>query len=155
MMKKALLAATAAIAMVAGAAAQTMDGNTGTNESDKTYWWYECSVAKVTPPDRDSDPVYKINVYLDAADYSFVKVVHTMRSGREVSRADQYTKNVDIGKNKNGASTWFGVHGKNPKLAMGGIFGVLKNGQWVYDEMQFMQGRKEPTMVMRSVCHQI
>src|SRR5262249_37651760 len=125
MMKKTLLAAVAAIAMVAGAAAQTMDGKAGVNESDKTYWWYECSVAKITPAEKDNDPVYKINVYLDAADNSFVKVVHTTRSGKEVSRADQYTANVEISKTDKGASTWFGVHNKNRNLSMGGIFGVL------------------------------
>src|SRR5262249_1605819 len=153
MMKKTLLAAVAAIAMVAGAAAQTMD-DTGNN--DKQYYWFECSVASIQPQDKnDKDPVYKTNLYFDASDYSFVKVVHTLRSGKEVNRADQYNVNVEITKTKEGASVWMGTHGKNRNLSMGGLFGVLKNGQWIYDEMQFYSGRKGPIIKMHSVCHQI
>jgi hypothetical protein len=156
MMKKALLAAAAAIAMVAGAAAQTMDGTTSSKESDKTYWWYECSVTKVTPPDKgDKDPTYKANLYLDASDNNFVRVVHTLRSGKEVSRSDQYAVGDDgIFINKNGASTWIGTHVKNRNLAMVGIFGLL-NEKLVYNELQFVNGKKVPILEVNSVCHQI
>jgi hypothetical protein len=154
-MRKYLLAATAAIAMVTGAAAQTMDDTE--NNAKKTYWWYECSVAKVTPPDKgDKDPGYKINLYLDTQDNSFVKVVHTTRSGKEYNRADQYTvKDGDNTTNKKGASTWFGVNIKEPNLSMGGIFGKLPNGQLVYNEVLFRTGKKGPVMELNSVCHQI
>lgn len=154
-MKKALLAAAAVIAMVTGAAAQKTMDNTDNNEKD-TYWWYECSVTKVTPPDKgDKDPTYKVNLYLDASDNNFVKVVHTLRSGKEVSRSDQYAVGDDgIFINKNGASTWIGTHVKNRNLAMVGIFGLL-NGKLVYNELQFVNGKKVPILEVNSVCHQI
>ena len=47
MMKKTLLAAVAAIAMVAGAAAQTMDSTASVN-TDNNEIWFECSVPRVT-----------------------------------------------------------------------------------------------------------
>jgi len=152
-MKKTLLAAVAAIAMVTGAAAQNTMDDTGNNE--KQYYWYECSVASIQPRDQDKDPVYKINLYFNADDYNFVRVTHTLRSGRQVDRGDQYNVNVTITKTKEGASVWFGTHGKNRKLAMGGLFGWLKDGQIVYDELQYVDGRKGPIMKMHSVCHQI
>jgi len=158
-MKKALLAAAAVIAMVTGAAAQKTMDNTDNNEKD-TYWWYECSVTKVTPPDKsDRDPSYKVMVYLNAKTNDIVKIAHTLRSGKEIVRNDQYTVGDDgIGKTTKGASFWFGIYNKNPNLAMGGTFGWLDSGQAVYQELQFdkrTKGKTRPIQEMWSVCHQV
>ena len=156
-MMKYLLAATAAVAMVASAAAQTMD-DTGNNNKDNQEYWYECSVTKVTPSDKDKDPGYKINLYFFAnGEKLFKRVVHTTRSGAQYNRVAQYTvADKDNYINEKGANVWFGTSIKNPSLTMGGIFGWVKgNPNPIYTEY-LMRGReKKPFMVIESACHQI
>ena len=152
---KYLLAATAAIAMVASAAAQTMD-DTDANNKDNMEYWYECSVTKVTPSDQDKDPGYKINLYFYAAgDKLFKRVVHTTRSGAQYSRGEQYKVNDGVNTiNKNGAHVWVAESMKDPGIYMAGTFSWLKDGKAVYIEDLYRgKNAKKPTMTINSVCH--
>jgi hypothetical protein len=56
----------------------------------------ECMVAKVTTPDHDRDPGYMVNVWADLTGGYPNKLVafdaiHTMASGKEYHRSEQYT----------------------------------------------------------------
>ena len=144
-MKKILLAAVAAIAMVAGAAAQTMD-DTENNSAKSNEVWFECSVTK---SDRDPDPVYKINVAIENDE--FTRVIHTTLSGKVYNCASQY----DVVRNNHttqGANLWIGQHNKNKKLYMSGTLGVI-NGKLYYKEWRPTPNNVTQTLVVESVCH--
>jgi hypothetical protein len=144
-MMKYLLAATAAIAIVGSAAAQTMDDNPSVN-TDTNETWLECSVTRA---DRDKDPVYKVMVSIE--NDSFARVIHTAQSGKVYSRAAQY----DVFKNGHtpqGANLWIGQHNKNKKLYMSGTLGVI-NGKLYYKEWRPTPNNALQTLVMESVCH--
>jgi len=144
-MMKSLLAATAAIAMVASAAAQTMDDNASVN-TDTNETWFECSV---TSADRDSDPVYKVNVSFEGD--MFNRVIHTTRSGKMYNRAAQYDVFTN-GHTQQGANLWVGRHLKNKNLLMSGTLGVI-NGKLYYKEWRPTPNNVLQTLVMESVCH--
>jgi hypothetical protein len=144
-MMKSLLAAIAAIAIVGSAAAQTMDDNTSVN-TDTNEVWFECSVTKA---DRDSDPVYKINVSFEGG--MFNRVIHTTRSGKVYNRAAQYDVIIND-HTKQGANLWVGQHNKNKKLYMSGTLGVI-NGKLYYKEWRPTPNNALQTLVMESVCH--
>jgi hypothetical protein len=144
-MMKSLLAGVAAIAMVASAAAQTMD-DTENNSAKTNEVWFECSVTK---SDRDPDPVYKINVAFQNDE--FTRVIHTTRSGKVYNRASQY----DVIRNDHtaqGANLWFGQNLKNKNLFMSGTLGVI-NGKLYYKEWRPTPNNVTPTLVVESVCH--
>jgi hypothetical protein len=144
-MMKSLLAATAAIAMVASAAAQTMDDNTSVN-TDTNETWFECSVTRA---DRDADPVYKVSVSIEGD--MFTRVLHTTQSGKVYNRASQY----EVLRNNHttqGANLWVGQHLKNKKLFMSGTLGVI-NGKLYYKEWRPSSSNVLQTLVMESVCH--
>jgi hypothetical protein len=157
-MMKSLLAGVAAIAMVVSAAAQTMDGTASSNDNNDATedFAYECSVTKVTPPDQDKDPGYKINVYFhdDNGKPFFTRVIHTTRSGAQYSRVNQYTLAGNV-INKNGANVWFGDSIKNPSIYMVGTFGSTKDGKLVYIEDLWNRKNKKMVMAVNSVCHRV
>jgi len=142
-MMKYLLAATAAIVMVASAAAQTMDDNasvdTNTNEN-----WLECSVTRA---DRDADPVYKVMVSIE--DDSFARVIHVTQSGKVYNRASQYDVSINS-HSKQGANLWVGRHIKKNNLFMSGTLGVI-NGKLYYKEWRPSSSNVLQTLVMESV----
>ena len=144
-MKKTLLAAVAAIAMVAGAAAQTMDSTASVN-TDNNEIWFECSVTKLA---REKDPVYKVLVSLENDIFS--RVLHVTQSGMVYNRANQY----DVFRNnhsKEGGNIWTGQHNKNKKLYMSGTLGVI-NGKLYYKEWRPTPNNVTQTLVVESVCH--
>lgn len=156
-MMKYLLAAAAATAMVASAAAQTMD-DTDNNNKDNMEYWYECSVTKVSPPDGDRDPGYKVNLYFYAnGKHLFKRVIHTTRSGAQYSRGEQYKVNDGVNTiNDNGANVWLAESVKYPGVYMVGTFGWLKDGKAVYIEDLYRgKNAKKPAMTINSVCHQV
>jgi len=144
-MMKTLLAAVAAIAMVASAAAQTMDDTTNNQGGE---YWYECSVTKSGP---DKDPGYKVNVYIDAKSDTFIRVVHTTRSGKEYDRSSQYTI-LDNKHTNTGANLWVGYLTKNKSIIKAGTLGVI-DGASHYRE--WVTGKKSMVMDMDSVCHAV
>ena len=155
-MMKTLLAGVAAIAMVASAAAQTMDDTNNNNGGGGEELGYECSVTKVTPPEKDKDPGYKINVYfvLDGKQPLFSRVIHTTRSGAQYSRVNQYNVANDGNfVNKNGANVWIGESIKDHGIYMVGTFGTTKDGKLVYVEDLWRSKNKKLVMSIDSVCH--
>jgi hypothetical protein len=53
----------------------------------------ECSIVRTQPRDRDSDPVYKINVSIvfnNSGSFEALNAVHTVRSGQTYDRTQQY-----------------------------------------------------------------
>lgn len=153
MFKKTLIAATAAIATVASAAAQTM-GGTNTPNTNNDVWSFECVVVKVTPPSKDRDPGYKVNITINS-DGQFTDVTHTTVSGAVYDRADQY-KDLRTGRlENNGPNVWFGKSKKYPELSMIGSFGIInKTGEAVYDEAVFKGNAKKPHTTIHTTCHQ-
>ena len=144
-MMKSLLAGVAAIAMVASAAAQTMDD---TNNNNGGEYWYECSVIKSGP---DKDPGYKVNIVIDVKSDTFIRVVHTTRSGKEYDRSSQYTLTKN-GYTDSGANVWIGNLTKNRSIVKAGTLGVI-DGKSHYRE--WVLGKSKAVMDMDSVCHAV
>jgi hypothetical protein len=144
-MMKYLLAATAAIVMVASAAAQSMDDNTSV-DTDTNENWLECSVTRA---DRDADPVYKVMVSVE--NDSFARVIHVTQSGKVYNRASQYDVSINS-HTKQGANLWVGHHIKKKNLFMSGTLGVI-NGKLYYKEWRPSSSNVLQTLVMESVCH--
>jgi hypothetical protein len=161
-MKKMLLAAAATIAMVASAAAQqTMDG-----KGDGTYerkYAFECVVTKVSPPDKDKDPAYKVNVWTN--DKYVVRVAHTTASGAVYYRGEQYG-DTNSGPMKNsfedGPLMWWGRSKKHPEVTIAAWIGTL-DGKLTYMENIFKgkaspffgNSKAKPVTMIESVCHEV
>jgi hypothetical protein len=110
----------------------------------------ECKVTRVTPPDHDRDPGYKVN--LSAGFYGNSKVrsfdvVHTTVSGKEYHRSDQYTDTnlTDY----NGTIRWTGWRSDN-RMMVGTLYSAA-HGRWRYDEEVRHNDRIETTI--NTVCH--
>ena len=142
-MKKLLLATAVATLAASAASAGSFSKN---EENEDTYRGYECVVVQVTPPDRDRDPGYKVNVSIE--DDKFSTVVHTTRSGREWDRTDQYA-NLKTWRAANGVVWWSGWSRKY-QVEMTGALGMDK-GQILYVEYVRQNGRLVTTI--RTVCH--
>ena len=138
-MMKYLLAATAAIVMVASAAAQSMDDNTSV-DTDTNENWLECSVTRA---DRDADPVYKVMVSVE--NDSFARVIHVTQSGKVYNRASQYDVSIN-------SHTKQGANLLKKNLFMSGTLGVI-NGKLYYKEWRPSSSNVLQTLVMESVCH--
>ena len=108
------------------------------------YW--ECGLIQVSPPDRDRDPGFKINLVLN--DENFY-VGHTMISGQVYSRGDQYNiQRIWADGNLN----WSGRSYKNQAISMVGTFGKNRStGRMQYVERIYKNNRLETTVV--STCH--
>jgi len=152
-MMKSLLAGVAAIAMVASAAAQTMDGTASTNQTEEEIW-FECSVTKLA---HEKDPVYKVLVSIldngNDAESIFGKVLHVTQSGKVINRADQY----DAFRNNHGAqggNIWTGQHRKNKNLYLTGTFGVFGNTLYYKEWRPSTNPANQQTPIMESICHQ-
>ena len=157
MLKKALLAAVAATALVASASAQTMDGtNTPTNNGKaEQEFAYECVVDKVTPPDHDKDPGYKVNVLVNM--HRIINVMHTTKSGATYYRGAQYTNTwSEPGKTsfEDSPLGWGGTSKKSPQLRMLGIMSYI-NGKPVYEEYLYKGNDKKPVLTVKTTCHEV
>jgi hypothetical protein len=142
-MKKMFLAAAAAIAMIASASAQDAAPNATS---------FECVVTNVSPPDKDADPGYKVNISIDRQG-NFLSVVHTTRSGAVYDRVDQYT-HLETGMLDNtNAPAWHGTLKKNPVQSISGVFIVEKN-KMHYDELIFGKDKSKIKGLIQSTCHQ-
>jgi hypothetical protein len=156
-MKTLLLATVAAVSLAASASAQTMDGTPAPVER----YAYECVVDKVTPPDHDNDPGYKVNIMLDMTHID--QVWHTRKSGKTADRAAQYAA-TSMAKRKGedwktSPLIWFGKSKKNPHLSMLGTIGTnignYGKDNLVYIEELFRDNEKKPIVTISTVCHQI
>jgi hypothetical protein len=81
----------------------------------------ECSVVRISPPDRSRNPDYKVNVsviYDDAGILQSMSIIHTLMNGQEVDRSDQYYYNFQLDQRDN-LTTWSGYRGP---LKMTGVF---------------------------------
>jgi hypothetical protein len=110
----------------------------------------ECVIVKVSPPDHDRDPSYKVNLtaefYPDNGKVSTFDAVHTAVSGRKYRRSNQYSNGALVG-NRTGVQ-WSGWRFGNTEM-----IGVLHfdKGRWLYDE-QVVKGGRVQTKI-NTVCH--
>jgi hypothetical protein len=109
----------------------------------------ECMVTRVTPPDHDRDPGYKVNLSAELHDdkVSSFDAVHTTVSGKEYRRSDQYPNaTLTEGRDRIQWSGWWRYGNKQ-------MIGTLYfNGRWRYDEQAKRNGRVETTI--NTVCHE-
>jgi hypothetical protein len=109
----------------------------------------ECGAAKTTPPDEDSDPIYKTKI---AVTDKVIYVVHYAASGETYIRNEQYRDQRFWGQEK--TDNWSGVSIKRPDRTMVGTIQMEKGRQWIeYIEKLFSGGKLETTIV--SVCRPI
>jgi hypothetical protein len=147
---KTLLAAATAIGVLAGAAANaapfsySAPGLPAPTFAVPEYW--ECGLIQVSPPDRDRDPGFKINLSTNADNFY---VTHMMVSGTTYERTEQYNvQRVWTDGNFN----WVGRSYKNPAIIMVGTFGKNRvTGRMQYVERVYKNNRLETTVA--STCH--
>ena len=109
----------------------------------------ECGAAKTTPPDDDSDPIYKTKI---AVTDKVIYVVHYAASGETYIRNEQYRDLRFWGDEK--TDNWSGVSIKRPDWTMVGTIRIDKGGQWIeYIEKLFSAGKLQTTIV--SACRPI
>jgi hypothetical protein len=114
----------------------------------------ECVPVQTTDTDR-RDPVYKITVDLsiDNAEPTDLKVVHTTVSGAIYVRADQYTRSNLTSTPGKTEYFWTGAWTKNLAVTMKGTLMRSVDNKWTYAEQQFRDGGLR--FAMLSVCHAI
>jgi hypothetical protein len=109
----------------------------------------ECAVTKVTPPDHDRDPGYKvyISVELQGNKVSSLEATHVTASGKGYRRSEQYPNASLIeGRDRVQWSGWWRYGNKQ-------MTGTLYlNGRWRYDEQIMRNGRVE--MTINTLCHE-
>jgi hypothetical protein len=140
-MKKLLATAAVAAALAVPGVAQASSVNT-----------LECGLIRVTPPDRDPDPIIKIGFSMiwspaSARNPTDFKVEHYSAAGQVYSRTEQYrslrkwsTRDSD---------NWSGVSIRNPALTMVGTV-YTERGRTFYVERIFKHGRLET--IINSTC---
>jgi hypothetical protein len=118
--------------------------------------YFECSVVRQNPqPRRDNDPVYKImvNVVAHATDSAYsgpgFDVRHTVRTGREYNRTDQYDGRQIWQSPGLMQWNWSGQRGYNTRM-IGSLYFNQREG-WMYREGINTNGRLVYTML--SDCH--
>lgn len=143
-MRCALFTAAALVVMIAAANASII----GT---------YECGAAKSSPPDNDTDSIYKTKVETIAAGENFplrgFEVEHFAGSGKVYVRSEQYRdlRYWSTETRRTWSDNWSGVSVKYPALTMvGSLQGDSTNRRVSYVEKLFRNGRLETTIV--SVC---
>jgi hypothetical protein len=115
----------------------------------------DCAPVKITPRDRDSDLVYKINVTLDFdsnANVDSLYVAHTTMTGIVYSRPDQYNQTtLSQPVPFRTKWKWKGTWKRHPNFTMIGDVTRSGAGAWSYTETQYRNGQLN--MVMESRCH--
>ena len=159
-MKKLLMTAVAAIAVVASASANAQRGMEESDTPAEKTFAYECVVDRVTPADHDRDPGYKVNVVTDMT--HIISVWHTLKSGKEVDRTTQYDATSGaLRKNEDWSTSplvWYGPSKKSPQLAMRGIIGTQNangTGKLFYLEELYRGNEKKPVLTVNTTCHRI
>jgi hypothetical protein len=119
---------------------------------------YECGIVSLEPRDRDSDPIYKIDINLSFAEDDKTKVtemnvVHTSVTGKNYPRSDQYGPATLNQVSNHADLSWRGVWKKNNAVYMVGRFWMDGDGRLKYVEVQSRNG--SPQMKMLSICHVI
>jgi hypothetical protein len=110
---------------------------------------WECGLIQVSPPDRDRDPGFKINLVITPDSFS---ATHTAISGATYVRDEQY-KNTRSW-NEAGALHWSGRSARNPQRVMVGTFGQNRaTGRMQYVEKIYNAGMLET--VITSNCHHL
>jgi hypothetical protein len=118
-------------------------------ENANVKYALECGAAKSTPPDADTDPIYKTKI---AVTDKVILVVHYAASGETYIRNEQYRDQRFW--RQEGTDNWSGVSVKRPDLTMVGSIRMDKGGKWVeYIEKLFREGKLDTTIV--SVCRPI
>jgi hypothetical protein len=87
---------------------------TAENAKDLKYA-LECGAAKITPPEDDSDPIYKTKI---AVTDKLIYVVHYAASGETYIRNEQYRNQRFWGQEK--TDNWSGVSIRRPDWTMVG-----------------------------------
>jgi hypothetical protein len=158
-MKKLLSATVAAIALIASASAYAATGMEETAKPERQFA-YECVIDRVTPPDHDKDPSYKVNVVTDMS--HIISVWHTLKSGKEVDRTTQYDATSGaLRKNEDWSTSplaWYGKSKKSPQLAMLGVIGTQNadgTGKLSYVEELYRGNEKKPVLTVNTTCHRI
>src|SRR5438876_75467 len=138
--REALIAVVALVMMAPSAIAEN---------ANNLKYALECGAAKTTPPDADTDPIYKTKI---AVTDKVILVVHYAASGETYIRNEQYRDLRFWGQEK--TDNWSGVSVKRPDLTMVGSIRMEKGSQWVeYTEKLFRSGKLETTIV--SVCRPV
>ena len=138
--REALIAAVVTPVMIAPAIAEN---------ANNFKYALECGAAKTTPPDNDTDPIYKTKI---AVTDKVIFVVHYAASGETFIRNEQYRDLRFWGQEK--TDNWSGVSIKRPDWTMVGTIRIEKGRQWVeYIEKLFSGGKLQTTIV--SVCRPI
>ena len=116
----------------------------------------ECVPVKITPTDRDRDPVYKINVDLqfdDSSNIDSLNVAHTTIKGNVYSRSDQYSQTtLSQPIPFHTKWVWRGTWKKHPNFTMVGDVTRSSAGTWAYTETQYRNGQLN--MQTESRCHE-
>ena len=115
----------------------------------------ECSIVKEQPKPRDSkNPVYKININLtkdDSGRLESFDVVHTLRSGKQVDRSEQYS-GASIWQTK-GRLEWFWKGYRGEHQTMTGVVYHNPRDGWRYRETVSARGRV--AYEMHAACHRL
>jgi hypothetical protein len=140
-MKKLLATAAVAAALAVPGVAQASSVNT-----------LECGLIRVTPPDRDPDPIIKIGFSMiwspaSARNPTDFKVEHYSAAGQVYSRTEQY-RSLRTWSTRD-SDNWSGVSIRNPALTMVGTV-YTERGRTFYVERIFKHGRLET--IINSTC---
>jgi hypothetical protein len=111
---------------------------------------FECAIVGHTS-ERDSDPVYKIDVNVgsdSAGKFNSMGIVHTVRSGRSYDRSEQY-RQADIWQTQ-GRMEWYWKGDRGNVTMVGELYHNERDG-WMYAERLFRNGYQ--TYAMLSDCH--
>ena len=109
----------------------------------------ECGAAKTTPPDDDSDPIYKTKI---AVTDKVIYVVHYAASGETYIRNEQYRDQRFWGQEK--TDNWSGVSIKRPDWTMVGTIRMEKGDQWVEYSRSYLLAasyRRPPSAYARPI----
>ena len=113
----------------------------------------ECSIVRQQPKPSNGNPVYKINVNLTADDSGKLEsfdVVHTLRSGKQVDRSEQYY-DASIWQTEGRREwSWKGRRGEHQTM-VGVVYHNERDG-WMYRETVSERGRVAYEML--ADCHQ-
>jgi hypothetical protein len=112
--------------------------------------WWECVVANVSPPDRDSNPGYKVNLTATFDQNNKIdtfEAIHTRLNGIQSKRSEQYSNVRIIGGRKR--VQWYGSRGRGTKM-VGTLH--LNDGRWLYDEI--IRQDERIVLTINAVCHE-
>ena len=159
-MKKAIAVSATAFSLVSPAAAQF----TNPQLPDLTSPIYlECEIVSQESQEKnDSDPVYKITIYLefeDSGKATAMTVRHTTVTGKTYGRSDQYKDNVTLTQ-IDGKTEWLWSGSQKNTSTLGRLIRNTQ-GEWYYEEALFrgadvttpLLSHAPPRYRMTARCH--